>query len=271
MSTCPKCDGDGKIITDHCKRCGGSGRTHAKHCISVAIPPGVDDGTEGLNLYSKVTVDFTEAILGTMARVETVEGSKYVQIPPGTHPGDTIKLRDMGIPNDSKHSKRGDHVFIVNVQVPKHISKTERALIEKLASIRVSPGSTQFKPMVCLYDTNVNRIREKRKLFSMKEETTSSIWGSVKNYLRRRPPSERFTSLTLQPSLPSSKFCRHLPSIRMWSVTFVFSCILAAVVAKVVPSMLRRRKDRTVSRCFQLQIEMAKEQTSLDDVEAVPL
>ncbi|GAB2214120.1 hypothetical protein Droror1_Dr00018458 [Drosera rotundifolia] len=113
MSTCPKCDGDGKIITDHCKRCGGSGRTHAKHCISVAIPPGVDDGSliriqgegnydkkrnlvgdlylvlhvegkhgiwkEGLNLYSKVTVDFTEAILGTMARAPNTKdfGSYY--------------------------------------------------------------------------------------------------------------------------------------------------------------------------------------------------
>ncbi|GAB2219589.1 hypothetical protein Drorol1_Dr00007226 [Drosera rotundifolia] len=276
MSTCPKCDGDGKIITDHCKRCGGSGRTHAKHCISVAIPPGVDDGTviriqgegnydkkrnfvgdlylvlhvegkhgiwkEGLNLYSKVTVDFTEAILGTMARVETVEGSKYVLIPPGTQPGDTIKLHDMGIPNDSKHSKRGDHVVIVNVQVPKHISETERALIEKLASIRVSSREHTIQTDD---DTNVNQIREKRKLFSMKEETSSSIWDSVKNYLRRRPPSERFTSLTLQPSLPLSKFCRHLPSIPMWSVAFVFSCILAAVVAKVVPSMLRRRKDQS--------------------------
>ncbi|KAL9255203.1 Chaperone protein DnaJ-like protein [Drosera capensis] len=274
MSTCLKCDGDGKIITDYCKRCGGSGRTHTKRCISFIIPPGVDDGTmlriqgggnydkkrcfvgdlyivlhvegtyeiwkEGLNLYSKVTVDFTEAILGTVAKVETVEGSKYVQIPPGTQPGDTIKLRNMGIPNNSKHSERGDHVVIVNVQVPKHISKTERALIEKLASIRVSSREHTIQTDD---DTNLNWTREKRKHFSMKEETSSSVWDSVKNYLRRRPPSERFTSLTLQPSLPLSKFCRHLPSIPLWSVAIVVACIFAAVTAKVVPSMLRRRKD----------------------------
>ncbi|GAB2292649.1 hypothetical protein Dimus_026886 [Dionaea muscipula] len=155
VSTCLKCGGDGKIIKEHCKRCHGNGRTQVKRSIKIVIPPGVDDGAalriqgegsydkkrsqvgdlylvvhvegkhgiwrEGLNLYSKVTVDYTEAILGTVVKVETVEGLKDLHIPPGTQPGDTIKLPAMGIPNNKKHSRRGDHFVIVNLRVPKCI------------------------------------------------------------------------------------------------------------------------------------------------------
>ncbi|KAF8398952.1 hypothetical protein HHK36_014817 [Tetracentron sinense] len=57
-----------------------------------------------------------------MGLVETVEGLRDLQIPSGIQPGDTIKLSYMGIPNIKKPSVRGDHCFIVNVQIPKDIS-----------------------------------------------------------------------------------------------------------------------------------------------------
>ncbi|VVA98133.1 unnamed protein product [Arabis nemorensis] len=52
---------------------------------------------EGLNLYSKVSIDFTDAILGDVTKVETVEGTMDLRIPPGTQPGDTVKLRRKGV------------------------------------------------------------------------------------------------------------------------------------------------------------------------------
>ncbi|KAJ0049255.1 hypothetical protein Pint_16897 [Pistacia integerrima] len=93
---------------------------------------------DGLNLYSKIDVDYTEAILGTVKKVETVEGMKDLQVPSGIQPGDAVKLRHMGVPNFNKPSVRGDHIFIVNVLIPKDISDTERILVEELASLKSS-------------------------------------------------------------------------------------------------------------------------------------
>lgn len=46
---------------------------------------------------------------------------KDLQIPSGIQPGDTVKLSQMGVPNIKKPSVRGDHLFIVNVLIPKEI------------------------------------------------------------------------------------------------------------------------------------------------------
>lgn len=44
VSTCGKCGGDGKIITDYCRKCGGSGQVQSKQTMNVIIPAGVSDG-----------------------------------------------------------------------------------------------------------------------------------------------------------------------------------------------------------------------------------
>ncbi|KAF9600959.1 hypothetical protein IFM89_014665 [Coptis chinensis] len=44
VSTCSKCGGEGKIITDYCRRCDGQGKVQLKRSIKVVIPPGVNDG-----------------------------------------------------------------------------------------------------------------------------------------------------------------------------------------------------------------------------------
>ncbi|KAL6517920.1 hypothetical protein OROMI_033621 [Orobanche minor] len=176
VTSCSKCGGDGKINTDRCRRCNGSGQVRAKRNIEVVIPPGIDDGNtmqlrgegnvdrmrgmagdlllfvhieekkgirrEGMNLYSKVVVDYTEAILGAVKQVNTAEGMKDLRIPPGTQPGDKLGLPYMGMPNINKPSSRGDHYFTVDVQIPKRISGAERSLVEKLAFLRKVKGYT---------------------------------------------------------------------------------------------------------------------------------
>lgn len=172
VSTCSVCGGEGKIVTDNCRQCGGRGQVKLKRSINIVIPPGVDDGAtmqikgegnvdkkrgivgnlylilhierkddirrDGLNLYSKVTVDYTDAILGAVLKVETVEGLKDLQIPSGIQPGDKLKMSRMGVPDINKPSKRGDHHFVVNVQIPKDISDAERTLVRELASHRAA-------------------------------------------------------------------------------------------------------------------------------------
>jgi molecular chaperone DnaJ len=42
--TCPRCGGQGKIITDPCRTCHGAGKVRRERTLQVRIPAGVDDG-----------------------------------------------------------------------------------------------------------------------------------------------------------------------------------------------------------------------------------
>ncbi|KAJ6677152.1 DNAJ-like protein 1 MITOCHONDRIAL-RELATED [Salix viminalis] len=44
VSTCAKCSGEGKVITDHCRKCGGNGKIRSKRSMKVVFPAGVNDG-----------------------------------------------------------------------------------------------------------------------------------------------------------------------------------------------------------------------------------
>lgn len=44
VSTCAKCSGEGKVITDHCRKCGGNGKIRSRRSMKVVFPAGVNDG-----------------------------------------------------------------------------------------------------------------------------------------------------------------------------------------------------------------------------------
>ncbi|KAI4339048.1 hypothetical protein MLD38_024032 [Melastoma candidum] len=232
VSTCSKCSGSGKIITESCQKCGGSGKVKSKRAIKVVIPRGVNDGLkmrvqgegnfdktsgltgdlwiilhvnarqgiwrEGINLYSKIDIDFTDAILGTVVKVDTVEGLKELNIPAGIQPGDTLKLRTMGVPDVSNPSIRGDHRFIVNVLIPKDTSDAERKLVEELAllrDIRKSHNTTAGNyggPN----DSLIKEADEERVKSTSNGSKVGSFWRGVKGFLRRGQPREKFASIS---------------------------------------------------------------------------
>lgn len=68
---------------------------------------------DGLNLYSDVMIDYTDAILGTTVKVETIEGFKDLYIPPGIQPGEELKFVQLGAPDIKKPNNRGDHNFVI--------------------------------------------------------------------------------------------------------------------------------------------------------------
>ncbi|CAN0902240.1 Chaperone protein dnaJ A8, chloroplastic [Linum grandiflorum] len=211
LSTCSNCDGKGNVITDHCRRCSGTGKVTVKRQMTVVIPPGVNNRStmqlrgegnfdkkrdvvgdlfliinvkekrgikrEGLNLYSKINVDYTEAILGAVLKVETIEGMKDLRIPPGIQSGETVKLCRLGVPDVNKPSVRGDHHFTVNVLIPKRISDRERLLVKDLASFRSPSKSTDFT-----------------------SSGGASIWSRIKDFLGKGSDERSFSSITLNRS-----------------------------------------------------------------------
>ena len=168
-STCPRCHGQGKIIEDLCPECRGRGRTQRKRRIEVSIPAGVEDGMRlrvsgegemgglggpngdlyirirvkphpefvrrGNDVHSEITISMVEACLGGKREVETLDGTQDITVKPGTQNGDTMTLRDKGIPYVQGYG-RGNHVLTFRVSIPTDLSDQEKSLLMEFASSR---------------------------------------------------------------------------------------------------------------------------------------
>jgi molecular chaperone DnaJ len=164
--TCPACGGRGEIIDTPCHTCHGSGQERKRVKKKVAIPAGVDNGMqirlpgEGQagtnggpsgNLFLQVTVrpheffkrrandilldidiNLAQATLGADIEVPTVDGPATLSVPAGTQPGKVFKLKGKGVPH-VRANGRGDQLVVINVDVPRKLTKEQRELFEQLA------------------------------------------------------------------------------------------------------------------------------------------
>ena len=173
QSTCTACGGTGKIIAKKCKDCGGDGVVLGEEVISINIPAGVADGMqmtvsnkgnapkhggengdllvvfeeeqdpqltrEDNNLIYNLSISVPDAILGATAEIPTIDGKVKVKIDPGTQPGKVLRLKGKGLPTYGTYG-RGDLLAIVNVWIPKKLTKDEQKAIEGFQK------SDTFKP-----------------------------------------------------------------------------------------------------------------------------
>jgi molecular chaperone DnaJ len=165
---CPRCGGEGQIVTHPCQTCQGSGRVNEQRHIQVNVPAGIESGQRialegqgeagprggppgdlfvavtvrehpqlirrGTELFYQLPVTFPQAALGATLSVPTVEGSEEVQVPPGTQNGHEIRLRGRGVPR-LRGNGRGDLHVIVTPVVPQKLSKRERELLAQLNEV----------------------------------------------------------------------------------------------------------------------------------------
>ncbi len=87
---------------------------------------------EGELILSEITIPMTDAVLGTEAEVETVDGKITMKVPAGTQPGTNFKLSGHGAPRLGS-DQRGPHIVTINVEIPKNLSKKQKELIEEFA------------------------------------------------------------------------------------------------------------------------------------------
>jgi molecular chaperone DnaJ len=165
-AVCDQCNGSGRIPETPCPTCQGAGMVPEQRHLRVDIPPGIADGQrirltgrghagerggpagdlyvvvrvrederfirDGDDLITVVDVPAPLAALGTTIEVETLDGAQEVEIAAGTQPGATLTVRGAGLP-PLHRGRRGDLRVVVNVTIPRKLSKHQRKLLEELA------------------------------------------------------------------------------------------------------------------------------------------
>jgi len=102
--------------------------------VSLRIAEHAAFRRDGLDVRSEHAISFTQAALGAVVEVDTLDGPIKMRIPDGTQPGRVFRIRGRGIPQSSgKAAPRGDHLVQIQVEVPTELTARQRELIEELA------------------------------------------------------------------------------------------------------------------------------------------
>lgn len=101
--------------------------------IKISVLEHPDFKRQGADLVVTRPVNFSQAALGATVEVPTLEGKNLsVKVPKGTQAGAKLRLKGQGLPR-FKGSGRGDLFVKITIEVPKRLSKEQKALLEKLA------------------------------------------------------------------------------------------------------------------------------------------
>jgi curved DNA-binding protein len=87
---------------------------------------------KGDDLYTKVALPVTTAVLGGEAQVPTVAGSVRLKVPETTQPGQIFRLKGHGMPVVNKPDQKGDLYATADVQLPRSLSKDQRQAWEQI-------------------------------------------------------------------------------------------------------------------------------------------
>jgi molecular chaperone DnaJ len=165
---CPRCQGTGKNIST-CPTCHGEGTVSRSEPLEVRIKAGTRDGQrirlagkgnagthggaagdlyviirmgehpvfqrEADDIYLTVPVSVNEAAMGAKIEVPTIDGRALLKIPPGTQPGQKLRLREKGVPSATKEGVRGDEIVEITVHVPMPRDERTKELLRELAKL----------------------------------------------------------------------------------------------------------------------------------------
>ena len=88
---------------------------------------------DSFDVHSEQEISFSQAALGAVIELDTLDGLVKMRIPEGTQPGRVFRVRGRGIPQAAgKNAPRGDHLVHVQVHVPSELTPRQRELIEEL-------------------------------------------------------------------------------------------------------------------------------------------
>ena len=133
---------DGKTIRLRGKGLPGTGGAPAGDLllkVQVCDKPGYE--RKGMDVYTKVSVPFSTAVLGGEIQIDTLYGPVRCRIREGTQSGTKIRLKGKGIVSMKNPSVCGDQYAAVEIAVPRSLSPQAK---EKLKEFQAAcTGSDQ--------------------------------------------------------------------------------------------------------------------------------
>lgn len=159
MDKCGFCNGGG-----FCSHCGGTGILSTPKTVKVKLPKDISEGKkvrlkgegktdkygrkgdlylivhfkdseytfDGANLTKEVEVTPPEAVLGTGKDIETLHGKISIKIPAGVSSGQSLRLKNLGLPTESGF---GDLNAKIKIVVPKNYSQEIKDLYKKIQEL----------------------------------------------------------------------------------------------------------------------------------------
>ncbi|HEV7283072.1 MAG TPA: molecular chaperone DnaJ [Pirellulaceae bacterium] len=179
-TACPQCRGERYVVDDPCPECKGRRVKSEEVRLTVAIPPGIDDGMQvrlagegepslaggprgdclvavhvrphkmfqrdGRHLVLQMPISYTQAALGATIEAPTLNGPATLKIPPGTPAVEVFRIPGRGMP-DPHGGPPGDLAVRTYVEVPKKVSGRQEEILRELAEVEaknVSPHRKSF-------------------------------------------------------------------------------------------------------------------------------
>ncbi len=159
MEKCTQCHGGG-----YCTNCGGTGIVSKQRTVKVKLPKGVTEGKkvrlkgegktdaygnkgdlylvihfkdseyefDGDTLIKEVDITPPEAVLGCSKEITTLHGKINIKIPAGVSSGQSLRLKQMGLPKSSGY---GDLNAKIKIVIPKNMSKEVLDLYKQIQKL----------------------------------------------------------------------------------------------------------------------------------------
>lgn len=170
---CPACSGQRFTQRGLCRECAGTGVTEETKTVKVKIPPKLHPGATlrlkglggkgygsgpdgdlylhirvapngawqvyGSDLEAELVVYPEQAVLGDKITVPTPHGTVQINVQPGMHSGQKLRLREKGLPQEKGF---GDLYFKIRIDIPSELTEAEKGLYRQIRELRRSKRST---------------------------------------------------------------------------------------------------------------------------------
>lgn len=132
---------------------GKSGGAAGDLVVMIRVADHATFERDGIDIRSEHSISFTQAALGAVIDVPTLDGPVKMRIPEGTQPGRVFRIRGRGVPQAAgNNAPRGDHLVHVQVEVPTQLSPKQRELLEQYANASGEAAKDNPQPKRRLLD-----------------------------------------------------------------------------------------------------------------------
>jgi molecular chaperone DnaJ len=167
VRTCSDCGGVGSTPIKSCEECRGQGSNLESTTLRFQVPIGAESGTRlimkgrgepssfpngeagdlfieievethpwfersGSDLIMSLPLGYSDLVLGTKIDLDHVDGkSLEISVPPFSNSGDTITIRQRGLPNH-RTGRNGDVVVLLKLHMPTKLSKEAKKTLTTL-------------------------------------------------------------------------------------------------------------------------------------------